>query len=84
LAQLPFVIDPLAPNLNAGLDELKPTFLGLTGDPARADSMAWQSISDLRDQQAISPAYFDCYLQRSVFRRFLGSGSVGILGLSRY
>jgi DHA2 family multidrug resistance protein len=54
-------LDSLNANLNVGLDELRTTFLGLTGDPARVDSMAWQSISDLRDQQAISLAYFDCF-----------------------
>jgi MFS transporter, DHA2 family, multidrug resistance protein len=52
---------PLSPNLGARLIELRTTFLGITGDPGRAASMAWQSISDLRRQQALSLAYFDCF-----------------------
>ncbi len=40
---------------------LRPTFLEMTGDPARADSMAWQSVSDLRDQQALALAYLESF-----------------------
>ena len=54
-------LDPLNPNLGDSLGELRTTFLGLTGDPARANSMAWQLISDVRGQQAQSMAYFDCF-----------------------
>ena len=54
-------LDPLNPNLNASLSDLRPTFLGITGDPARADTMAWQSIADRRGQQALALAYFDCF-----------------------
>jgi MFS transporter, DHA2 family, multidrug resistance protein len=54
-------LDPLNPNLGASLTELRTTFLGITGDPAQAGTMAWQSVSDLRWQQALSLAYFDCY-----------------------
>ena len=54
-------LDPFNPNLNDSLGELRPAFLGMTGDPARSDAMAWQSISDLRDQQALSLSYFDCF-----------------------
>jgi DHA2 family multidrug resistance protein len=54
-------LDPLNPNLSASLSGLRTTFLGITGDPARADRMAWQSVSDLRGQQALSLAYFDCF-----------------------
>jgi MFS transporter, DHA2 family, multidrug resistance protein len=59
VARLGEWLDPLNPNLNGTLGGLRPTFLGMTGDPARADSMAWQSVSDLRNQQAFSLAYFD-------------------------
>ncbi len=54
-------LDPLNPNLNAQLDDLRPTFLGITGDATGANTMAWQSVSDLRNQQALSLAYFDCF-----------------------
>ena len=54
-------LDPLNPNLNDALGDLRSNFLGITGDPANADSMAWQSVSDLRGQQALSLAYFDCF-----------------------
>ena len=54
-------LDPLNPNLSDSLGELRTTFLGVTGDPTRADSMAWQMISDVRGQQAQSMAYFDCF-----------------------
>ena len=54
-------LDLLNPNLGDSLGELRTSFLGLTGDPARADSMAWQLISDVRGQQAQSMAYFDCF-----------------------
>ena len=54
-------LDPLNPNLGVSLTELRTTFLGITGDPAKAGTMAWQSVSDLRGQQALSLAYFDCY-----------------------
>jgi DHA2 family multidrug resistance protein len=59
-------LDPLNPNLGDSLGELRTTFLGLTGDPARANSMAWQLISDVRGQQAQSMAYFDCFWTCSV------------------
>ena len=54
-------LDLLNPNLCDSLGELRTSFLGLTGDPARSDSMAWQLISDVRGQQAQSMAYFDCF-----------------------
>jgi MFS transporter, DHA2 family, multidrug resistance protein len=54
-------LDPLSPNVVDSLGEVRTRFLGLTGDPAQADSMAWQWASDLRDQQAMSMAYLDCF-----------------------
>jgi DHA2 family multidrug resistance protein len=54
-------LDPLNSNLNEAFESLRATFLGLTGDAARSTELAWQSISDLRAQQALSLAYFDCF-----------------------
>ena len=54
-------LDPLNPNLNDTLDGLRPTFLGMTGDPALGETMAWQVVSDARGGQALSLAYFDCF-----------------------
>ena len=39
----------------------KAYFLQLTGDPARSQAMTLQSLSDLRQQQAASLAYFDVF-----------------------
>ncbi len=64
-------LDPLNPNLNASVDNLKPTFLGMTGDPAWANSATWQSVSNLRGQQALSLAYFDCFWAFTVLALFL-------------
>jgi DHA2 family multidrug resistance protein len=54
-------LDPLSPTLRDSVGEIRARFLGLTGDPARADSMAWKWVSDLRDQQALSMAYLDSF-----------------------
>jgi DHA2 family multidrug resistance protein len=61
LQRLGECLDPFSPNLGASLDELRTTFLGVTSDPAWSESMAWQSVSDLRHQQALSLAYLDCF-----------------------
>ena len=54
-------LDPLNPNLNAALAKIRPRFLAMTGDPAGSDAMAWQAVADLREQQGLSLAYFDCF-----------------------
>jgi MFS transporter, DHA2 family, multidrug resistance protein len=54
-------LNPLSLNLRDSLGEIRTKFLGLTGDPARANSMAWQCVSDVRGQQALSMAYLDCF-----------------------
>jgi DHA2 family multidrug resistance protein len=61
LQRLGECLDPHSPNLGASLDELRTTFLGVTSDQACTESMAWQSVSDLRHQQALSLAYLDCF-----------------------
>ena len=32
-----------------------------TGDPAASQQLAWQALENLRQQQASSLAYFDCF-----------------------
>ncbi|APW61813.1 DHA2 family efflux MFS transporter permease subunit [Paludisphaera borealis] len=54
-------LDPLNPNLADAFGELRTTFYGMTGDPAGATVMAWQRVSDVRNREALSLAYFDCF-----------------------
>jgi DHA2 family multidrug resistance protein len=54
-------LDPLNPALNAYLEQSKAEFYRQTGDMARANEMAMQALSDLREQQAASLAYFDIF-----------------------
>jgi len=54
-------LDPLNPAVNAFVQQSQAFFLHHTGDPAAAEQMAWQSLSDLRHQQAASLAYFDVF-----------------------
>jgi MFS transporter, DHA2 family, multidrug resistance protein len=42
--------------------QAQPGLLGQTGDPAATQQMAWQSLENLREQQASALAYFDCFL----------------------
>ena len=55
-------LDPLNPAVNSYIAQTQPGFLQQTGDPAAAQQMAWQSLEDLREQQASSLAYFDAFL----------------------
>ena len=55
-------LDPLNPAVNSYLGQLQPEFLQQTGDPAAAQQMAWQSLENLREQQASALAYFDAFL----------------------
>jgi MFS transporter, DHA2 family, multidrug resistance protein len=55
-------LDPLNPAVNSYLAQANPAYLQQTGDPFGAQQMALQSLSDLRDQQASSLSYFDCFL----------------------
>lgn len=49
------------PLVNQYHDQAKQFFFEKTGDPAASSLMAWQALSDLRDQQASALAYFDCF-----------------------
>jgi DHA2 family multidrug resistance protein len=55
-------LDPFNPAVNSYLKQVQPTFLQQTGDPVGSMQMAWQSLENLRQQQALALAYFDCFL----------------------
>ena len=55
-------LDPFNPAVRAYLDQATPLFLQQTGDPGAASQMAWQSLSNRRDQQAAALSYFDAFL----------------------
>jgi DHA2 family multidrug resistance protein len=52
-------LDPLNPTVNLFSDQSRAFFYQQTGDPAGSQQMTWQSLADLRHQQAASLAYFD-------------------------
>ena len=54
-------LDLLNPTVNSYLQEARSAFLQQTGDPSGAQQMALQSLDDLRQQQASSLSYFDCF-----------------------
>jgi MFS transporter, DHA2 family, multidrug resistance protein len=55
-------LDPLNPAVNSFIEQVQPGFLQQTGDPAASQQMAWQSLENLRAQQASALAYFDVFL----------------------
>jgi len=55
-------IDPLNPAVNSYIAQVSPGYLQQTGDPAAAQQMAWQSLENLREDQASALAYFDAFL----------------------
>jgi MFS transporter, DHA2 family, multidrug resistance protein len=59
-------LDQLNPAVNSYLAQTQPGFVQQTGDPVAAQQMALQSLENLRDQQALALAYFDCFLIFSV------------------
>ncbi len=54
-------LDPLNPSVSAFVDQTQPNFLQLIGDPVTARQMTVQALNNLRDQQALSLSYFDCF-----------------------
>ena len=54
-------LDPFNPAVHSFLHQLRTLFFGYTGDPALSKQMAWQGLHILRQQQASSLAYFDCF-----------------------
>jgi DHA2 family multidrug resistance protein len=61
LLRLNEYLDPLNPNLREYLLNLRSNLAPIIGDPTATDAMSYQVIADLRDQQAISLAYFDVF-----------------------
>jgi DHA2 family multidrug resistance protein len=55
-------LDPLNPAVNSYVAQAQPGFLQQTGDSAAAEQMTWQSLDNLRTQQASALSYFDCFL----------------------
>src|ERR1700733_6120247 len=66
LTRLNFDLDTLNPAVVEYLQGAKTFFERDTGDPAGAQLTALQALSDLRDQQAASFAYFDVFFVAAV------------------
>ena len=54
-------LDPFNPAVQSFLEQSKTFLLQQTGDPALSQQLAWQALENLRQQQASSLAYFDCF-----------------------
>jgi MFS transporter, DHA2 family, multidrug resistance protein len=54
-------LDPLNPAVHNFLAQAQARFLQQTGDPVAAQQLAEQALENLRQQQASSLAYFDCF-----------------------
>jgi DHA2 family multidrug resistance protein len=54
-------LDDFNPTVNSYMARAQEFFFGHTGDPALSQQMAWQGLDNLREQQASSLAYFDCF-----------------------
>jgi MFS transporter, DHA2 family, multidrug resistance protein len=54
-------LDPFNPAVQSFLEQSKAFVLQQTGDPALSQELAWQALENLRQQQASSLAYFDCF-----------------------
>jgi DHA2 family multidrug resistance protein len=55
-------LDLLNPAVNNFLSDANPIYLQQSGDPVTAQQTALQALSDLRDQQASTLAYFDTFV----------------------
>jgi DHA2 family multidrug resistance protein len=54
-------LGPFNPKVNSYLDQSQAVYIRQTGDAPASRRMALQGLSDLRDQQATSMAYFDVF-----------------------
>jgi MFS transporter, DHA2 family, multidrug resistance protein len=54
-------LDPFNPAVNSFTKQSEAFFLQQTGDPALSQELTWQALETLRQQQASSLAYFDCF-----------------------
>jgi MFS transporter, DHA2 family, multidrug resistance protein len=59
-------LDPLNAAANSFLAQAKGLFLQQTADPVAAQQFGWQQLATLRDGQASSLAYFDCFWMTAV------------------
>jgi DHA2 family multidrug resistance protein len=55
------LIDTFNANVVSFLDQARVVFLQQTGDTSAAQQLAWQTLENLRQQQASSLAYFDVF-----------------------
>jgi DHA2 family multidrug resistance protein len=61
LSRLVESLGPLNPYAREFLGKTRDLFLQRTGDPARSPLLGLQSLDELRQQQAMSLAYFDVF-----------------------
>ena len=61
LSRLGEWLGPLNNHVHTFLEQARTFFLQKTGDPARSQRLAIQQLEDLRQQQAMSMAYFDVF-----------------------
>ncbi len=61
LARVGEHLGPLNPHVQSFFNEGQPFFMQRTGDPARSHQMTLQTLDNLRQQQAVSLAYFDVF-----------------------
>jgi DHA2 family multidrug resistance protein len=54
-------LDPLNPAFNSALSEGREFFMQHTGDPVASKQLTLGTLAELRDQQALSLAYFDVF-----------------------
>jgi MFS transporter, DHA2 family, multidrug resistance protein len=54
-------LDPLNPAVQSFIEQAQARFLQQTGDPAAAQQLAWQTLENLRQQQASALSYFDVF-----------------------
>ena len=59
-------LDPFNAAANSFLAKAHAVFLQQTADPVAAQQFAWQQLDALRDQQASSLAFFDCFWMTAV------------------
>jgi MFS transporter, DHA2 family, multidrug resistance protein len=54
-------LDPFNPAVHSFTEQSQAFLLQQTGDPVLSQQLAWQALESLRQQQASSLAYFDCF-----------------------
>jgi len=59
-------LDAFNASVMSFLDQARGVFLQQTGDPSAARELAWQTLENLRQQQASSLAYFDVFFLLAV------------------